>query len=106
MGALAFQIKAFFVAIFIGIILAFFFLVHENFCQEFKIKYKLLFVLDVFYWILAAIFTFSALEITVEGRVRWFVFLGMALGWRFFSASKGYILGLKGKIKLDDRKNR
>ena len=94
MFTLSLQIKLFYISFFIGVIVAFFFQVHDNFCLDFKIKGAWLVILDVFFWILAAIFTFSFLQVTVYGLIRLFVFIGFTCGWYVFNKGKNYFIFL------------
>ncbi len=90
----------FLVSFLAGLVVSFFFVIHDNFCRDFRVKGYRLFIIDIVFWLLAAVFTFSLLQILVYGKVRWFIFLGFGVGWYFLRLVLAYFRALKEKIKV------
>ncbi len=82
-----------------GLVVCLFFIIHENFCRDFRVKGYGQIVIDIVFWLLAAVFTFSLLQIFAYGKVRWFIFLGFGWGWYSLRLILAYFRVLKEKIK-------
>lgn len=100
METLEIQLTGFLVAMGAGGIIAVVFFVYERCRQSFRWKGIFLLLMDLFFWVKAAWFTYLWIVIFIEGRVRIFVFLGFALGFfLFWSGIKMFCDLLKNRKK-------
>lgn len=103
MDTLHIQLKTFFTAFLSGVLLSSVFLLYEAFRQEFRIRGLPLVFMDILFWLQGAVVTFGLLLHGVQGRVRGYVFLAIALGWVLVLSLRGQCRNLtKGRATSDD----